>query len=157
MSELRTNKIVPKDGMPSGASGGGIVQVVYAEQATEVTSSTNTYITSGLSAIIRPSTSSNKVLIIGNLGGCDKRTGNTYMGVSLRRNGVEVYAPEGQALWTNNTETSSQTVSFQYLDTPGSTSDLTYEVFIASLANTAQVSVQWSNGRSAITLMEVSG
>ena len=35
MSELRTNKIYPRDGLPSGASGGGIVQVVQ-EIATTV-------------------------------------------------------------------------------------------------------------------------
>ena len=29
MSELRTNKIYPKDGLPSGAWGGGIIQIAY--------------------------------------------------------------------------------------------------------------------------------
>ena len=28
MSELRTNRIVPRDGLPSGADGGGIIQIV---------------------------------------------------------------------------------------------------------------------------------
>ena len=32
MSELRTNRIVPRDGIPSGASGGGIVQVVFVKK-----------------------------------------------------------------------------------------------------------------------------
>ncbi len=27
MSELRTNRIVPRDGLPAGAAGGGIIQV----------------------------------------------------------------------------------------------------------------------------------
>ena len=30
MSELRTNRIVPRDGLPSGSTGGGIIQVVQA-------------------------------------------------------------------------------------------------------------------------------
>ena len=35
MSELRTNRIVPRDGIPSG-SHGGIIQVKYATASTEV-------------------------------------------------------------------------------------------------------------------------
>ena len=30
MSELRTNSIVPKNGIPAGAAGGGIIQVMTA-------------------------------------------------------------------------------------------------------------------------------
>jgi len=36
MSELRTNRIVPRDGIPSG-SHGGIIQVKYATTSTQVT------------------------------------------------------------------------------------------------------------------------
>ena len=91
------------------------------------------------------------------MGGCDKRTGNTYMSVSLRRNGSEIYVPENQALWSSSTDNTSQTVSFQYLDSPATTSAVTYDVYFKSVADTAQVSVQWSAARSSITLMEVSG
>ena len=30
MSELRTNRIIPRDGLPAGSAGGGIIQVVQA-------------------------------------------------------------------------------------------------------------------------------
>ena len=36
MSELRTNRIVPRDGLPSGSFGGGIIQVRYAQQDTRL-------------------------------------------------------------------------------------------------------------------------
>ena len=36
MSELRTNRIVPRDGLVSGASG-GIIQVVHATATSETT------------------------------------------------------------------------------------------------------------------------
>ena len=36
MSELRTNRIIPRDGLPSGSSG-GIIQVVFAQTNTEFT------------------------------------------------------------------------------------------------------------------------
>ena len=37
MSELRTNKIYPRDGLPAGASGGGIIQTVTANDTTSTT------------------------------------------------------------------------------------------------------------------------
>ena len=36
MSELRTNRIVPRDGVPAGSFGGGIVQVRYAQQDSRI-------------------------------------------------------------------------------------------------------------------------
>ena len=38
MSELRTNRIVPRDGLPAGASGGGIIQVVQTTKTDPTTS-----------------------------------------------------------------------------------------------------------------------
>ena len=62
MSELRTNKIYPRDGLPAGANG-GIVQIVMATLANtqiQVTANTDTDI---ISATITPTSSSNKILI----------------------------------------------------------------------------------------------
>jgi len=157
MSELRTNKIYPRDGLPAGASGGGIIQTVYQNINSTVTSSSSTLVSAGFSISITPTSSSNKILVLGNMGGCDKRTNNTYMNVKLYRNGSAIYTPEVQALWTNNTNNSSQTVSFQYLDSPATTSSVSYDVYISSVGANSQVSVQWTNAYSSITLVEVSG
>ena len=61
MSELRTNKIYPKDGLPSGAWGGGIIQIAYGSydgSALSITSSTDI-----VSATITPQSSSSKILV----------------------------------------------------------------------------------------------
>ena len=61
MSELRTNKILPRDGLPSGSFGGGIVQVRFAahDSNTTFTGSTNDI----LSLNITPTSASNKILL----------------------------------------------------------------------------------------------
>ena len=41
MSELRTNKILPRDGLPSGAYGGGSVQVRHHVKSSTVTTTAN--------------------------------------------------------------------------------------------------------------------
>ena len=42
MSELRTNKILPRDGLPAGSFGGGIVQVRFAalDSSTSISATT---------------------------------------------------------------------------------------------------------------------
>ena len=74
MSELRTNKIVPRDGIPGGTSGdlngGGILQIVtkFKKDAGTLTSSytqNQEYPISGLSLTIKPSSSSSLIWIQG--------------------------------------------------------------------------------------------
>ena len=67
MSELRTNRIVPRDGLPSGASG-GVIQVVTAinndERSNTSHSITNgTWQFTGTTATITPTRSDSKILI----------------------------------------------------------------------------------------------
>ena len=66
MSELRTNRIVPRDGLVSGASG-GIIQVVQNVQGIGQVNS-GTYGTSeydiGLNCTITPQRSDSKILIL---------------------------------------------------------------------------------------------
>ena len=61
MSELRTNKILPRDGLPSGSFGGGIVQVRFAalDSSTTFTNTTRDILT----LQITPTSASNKILL----------------------------------------------------------------------------------------------
>ena len=67
-SELRVDKIVPTDGVPTGG-GGGIIQVVHATATTGVSQSysTNSFADTGLSASITPKFSTSKILVTGSL------------------------------------------------------------------------------------------
>ena len=65
MSELRTNQIFPRDGKPAGAMGGGIIQVVRAQNTTsnQRPSSTSTWTDVTPTVTITPTRSSNLVII----------------------------------------------------------------------------------------------
>ena len=70
MSELRTNRIVPRDGLPSGSSG-GIIQVVFAQtntQASQTNAATTqtTLFWTNLQATITPTRSDSKILVMAN-------------------------------------------------------------------------------------------
>tara|TARA_Y100000589_G_scaffold170400_1_gene161908 strand:- start:135 stop:572 length:438 start_codon:yes stop_codon:yes gene_type:complete len=76
MSELRTNRIVPKDGLATvtqtlgGNACGGIVQVRHSntkgQAFASAESGTSTFIATGISGSITPTRADNKILIIAN-------------------------------------------------------------------------------------------
>ena len=67
MSELRTNRIIPRDGLPSGSSG-GIIQVKQTVLDTVFTSNSTSYTdVTGMSVIITPQRSDSKILVMVNL------------------------------------------------------------------------------------------
>ena len=90
MSELRTNKIYPRDGLPAGASGGGIIQVVESSLSNSgATSTTSTsLVETGLQATITPSSASNKILCIWSL---QIRNDGARSGTGLRRNSTDIF------------------------------------------------------------------
>ncbi len=164
MSELRTNKIYPKDGLPAGAVGGGIIQIVKAEITTPTNqqpgSSSNTGWTDVTpTATITPSSSSNKVLIVPSvtcITGDNNHTrillkrGSTSIRIFNYYSSAGAYSPMTFAAW--------------HLDSPGTTSATTYKYQIAAGANHTQF--MWNyNGPdnteplrlAQVYLVEVSG
>ena len=63
MSELRTNRIVPRDGLVSGASGGVIQVKSTTKTDTFTTNSTSFTDITGLSVSITPTISDSKILV----------------------------------------------------------------------------------------------
>ena len=61
-SELRVDRIVPVDGIPTGG-GGGIIQIVQASTTSRVATGSNTYQATNLSATITPRFSTSKIYI----------------------------------------------------------------------------------------------
>ena len=139
------------------ASAGNVLQVVNATYGTEVSNSTNTYADTGLTATITPKFSTSKILVL--------VSQNTYKGngnvgnavnIKLFRNATDL----GRTVYVQNyTNTASELYSmatFQFLDSPSTTSATTYKTQFANLVNAALVGVQKdNNGLSTITLMEI--
>lgn len=173
MSQLRTNSIVPLDGLPAGASGGGIIQCVQTVKTNTFSGAANgtPLLVTGLSATITPSSTSNKILVIGHINYAS--LGTTYGGW-FRRNGVDIGIGDaagsrqrvslGMAFVTDLNQTN--TFIYSFLDSPASTSALTYQfyvnndngnnLFINRSSSDSDASVG-KRGISTVTLLEVSG
>ena len=157
MSELRTNRIVPRDGLPSGSSG-GVIQVRYGFTTSIVNSSTSSYVDSGITATITPTRSDSKVLVMTSISGVQKNTSDTYLKARLLRDSTEVALLDDGAGYTNsNAFNIVGTVTTNCVDSPATTSSVTYKVQFMSAGGNALVRVQTNSSLSTIVLMEIAG
>lgn len=142
---------IDKTDLPTGS----VLQVVYGSTSTTVSSSTNTYVDTNLTATITPTSSSSKILVVVNQNGTNKDTTSPYMAIRIVRGSTTVltYAiTDGYSSGSVNRWGSS---SASYLDSPATTSATTYKTQFCSLGNTAYVEVQNNNAVSTIILMEI--
>lgn len=154
MLGLDQDLIVGYRGVP-----GNVLQVVNATYSTPASSSTTTFADTGITATITPTSASSKVLVLVNQNGCRKDAVNTWMYLRLLRGGTNILDFERIAVYTNSAAVNAVgSCSLCYLDSPSTTSAVTYKTQFAS-ANGASVSVQAGDGginsASTITLMEI--
>ncbi len=173
MSELRTNRIVPRDGLPSGSSG-GIVQVksVTKTDGDFSTSSSSYTDVTGLSVSITPTRADSKILIFANLHGVGDSSTQAYFRFMRDSTAICVATDVGSRVpatlgsmyedQTNDTNSCSQ----HFLDSPSTTSAVTYKIQARTqgsgsiyLNRSAGDQNNSTSGRftSTLTVMEVSG
>jgi hypothetical protein len=140
--------------MPAGS----VLQVVQGVYSTTVTSTSNTYIDTGLTATITPSSTSSKILVMFDQQGVGKVTNNTSVSLRLMRGTTQIQVPGEYSPYTASTvELRGTSVSSTFLDSPNTTSATTYKVQLRSLSNNASALVNDPQGNSNITLMEIAG
>lgn len=145
-------------GIPTWASpagGGKVLQVIQTTSTTEVTSSTNSQITTGLTASITPSATSSKILILASsiFKKTNSNSGNRIQ-VQINRGATNILISENVTY--NNTAVENWSPwSAVYLDSPSTTSSTTYDITFANAQNVASASAQAANSRGSIVLMEI--
>ena len=154
MSELRTNRIVPRDGLPAGSSG-GIIQIVQDTNSSESSTSSSSYVTSGLSLNITPTSASNKILVCFNLP-LQSGAHNLRAAVGLHRGGSQIYLAQRESLFNNSSSNNSETVSGMFLDSPATTSAVTYDVRVRVSGGSGTFYWAVSSTVGTLTAMEVS-
>jgi len=144
---------------------GSVLQVVQGTLNSFVTTSSSTYSDIGLSATITPSSSANRILIFSTIEGTGKNTGNTKIGLRLLRDStaINVFSTEtGRSTdYGANAQVDVGTISAVNLDSPSTTSAITYKIQLASVSNVAQVFINNFGASpalgSTLILMEIKG
>ena len=170
-SELRVDKIVPTNGVPTGG-GGGIIQVVHSSATTEVSQAnsgtTQTTLTdTGLSATITPKFSTSKVLVlVHQTYQIDNGSNDVQFQINmLLRDGSNNTLHGGMgynALRWKNMISTSNVYSLNFLHSPNTTSAFTYKMTMnyyymsSGSGNLRAQRDDQANCQSEMTLMEVS-
>ena len=173
MSELRTNRIIPRDGLPSGSSG-GIIQVksVVKTDLFNTASSSFTDIT-GLSVSITPTRADSKILFQFHLGSFQNQNNTSRAFVRMMRDSTAICVGDAATghectaavcSRANDDNHTQFPVSMQFLDSPSTTSAVTYKLQASCgndggtiyLNSPGTVDAQSGNTASTITVMEIS-
>ena len=148
-------------GVPTRAQlpAGTVLQVVQAVYSTQTASTSTTQATTGLSASITPTSSTNKILVLVS-NPMRSSNGSVYgIRMKLTRNGSEIFTPMNVWSYSGPSTSSfdkSYLASFNYLDSPSTTSATTYTMTFAKAFNESYtVYAQIDNDSATITLMEI--
>ena len=171
-SELRVDKIVPTDGVAANSGnvsyGGGIVQVVYTHIPASLGSYSNnstTYNDSGHDVLITPKFATSKILVsVGVQIYSTNSSHHAYVGIVKNDSGdlSGTGHPAGvlhhtSCLWETGTGGQAGNVSFQYLDSPNTTNQVKYSIYIKSDSTSNTVYINGSTHSDGyISAMEVS-
>ena len=139
---------------------GSVLQTVTANTNTAVTTTSSTYSATGLTASITPTSTSSKILVSVSQNGVYK-DGNNTSGIDIRlvSNGGSAMdiVLAGRAAGDSAGVFSIGSVSGTFLNSPNSTSSITYSTDFRAVSNTNTAYVQVYSATSSITLMEIQG
>ena len=165
MSELRTNRIVPRDGLPSG-SAGGIIQVVFSPLATGSTVTVNSSsFVDVMSASITPTRSDSKILVqVTSSPKTNGSSSNFQFGAQIQRDSTTIMYDNEYLQMNNGYAPNSFNGAYTVLDSPASTSALTYKFRVKETVDGRELYFENSTdntgnyyNKHTMTLMEVSG
>ena len=142
---------------------GKILQVVQTTYSTATGVSNTSYIDSGITASITPSSTSSKILVIVSISGrvYTQQSGDRAYSQNIVRGSTQVH--QNVLLLQSGTGANGYATypikDMTYLDSPSTTSSTTYKVQFAvnNTANDTSMRINESSGVSTITLMEIAG
>jgi len=164
-SQIATTAFV-QDALGTISTTGRIVQIVESVTATGVDSSSDTLVGTGHTATITPSSSSNKILVLMSFGFAQTNinaSNGTNAFWSLYRGATNLGTGSGfsaNCLGMANVNTSGNTSSiyiqesYQLLDSPATTSSITYQTYVRRSGNATAGYNTMGNAR--IILLEIS-
>ena len=165
MSELRTNRIIPRDGLVSGASG-GVIQVVFSSLATGSTVTVNSSsFVDIMSASITPTRSDSKILVqVTSSPKTNGSSSNFQFGAQIQRDSTTIMYDNEYLQMNNGYAPNSMNGAYTVLDSPASTSALTYKFRVKETVDGRELYFDNSTdntgnyyNKHTMTLMEISG
>jgi|14_taG_2_1085336.scaffolds.fasta_scaffold68850_2 hypothetical protein len=139
---------------------GAVLQVVEGTHATNETTTSTSYVATGLDAVITPSATSSKILVNitfpADFEGSVTHSGGDY---AIYRDSTHILPMNGDSYYTNQSGGGNVGVnaSLQKLDSPNSTSAITYKLYMRARNSNTTMKSCHNGGMGTVTLMEIKG
>ena len=132
---------------------GKLIQVVQATYTAEFSTTSTSFVATGLTASITPSSSSNKILVMVNTTQtCTSASTNTYFTVYRGATNIGFGTDSSLAKYVATSGYVITPVAINYLDSPATTAATTYTGYFRTTGGTGYVN---SSTSGTITLMEI--
>ena len=161
LTKINNNTLSAITGLPAGV-GGKVLQVVTATDETQRSTTTTSFVTASnnLSVDITPSATSSKIYVVAHTN-CYGANSNTNIYYTIFRDNTNLGSGADGMLalhkpqYTTSYNTASYNACMTILDSPSSTSEITYQVYIKPTGGTGYIN--YHNGKSVITAYEIAG
>jgi len=141
--------------LPAAIPTGKVLQVVMGSTGTETTNTSNDWADTSLTVTITPSSSSSKVYIAVSQNELYTTSANVGISVRLLRDSTSICQFANYVSYSSADDFNGESCNF--LDSPSSTSALTYKIQFKPSGGSAMVKAQSNSGVSTITAMEIAG
>ena len=136
---------------------GSVIQVVQENSTTQTSTTSTSFVSANLSASITPISSNSKILIFYST---SSLSSNGRIKVTVFRggvsSGVNISPSTNEFEMQHSQVTEAAAISFSILDSPSTTSAITYEVAFAA-RDSGTMFVSHTSSPSVLTLMEIAG
>jgi hypothetical protein len=164
---LNSDGKVPAAGLASGAAranfgAGAVLQVAWDRDSNSVATQSSTFVDGGVNASITPTSASSKILVFVKepvTGDVDNDAQNYVEGqYRLMRDSTEVLLSNASVQFSRGGQMRGADAGFYYLDSPNTTSTITYKTQykVSATPNGRSLSIN-SSGVASMVLMEIAG
>ena len=160
--KLNNQSISAVSALPAGITTGKVLQVVTATDSTQRNTNSTSFVTASntLSVNITPSATSSKVFVVVNTTAYNNNSG-VSMALTIYRDSSDL----GNGVYgminsydtnTSGQRTIGQPTSMSVLDSPSSTSQLTYQVYVRTDSG-GEIYFNYADIKASITAFEIAG
>ena len=148
-----SGQVIPKAALPTGS----VLQVVSAQYVTETSTTSSSYVDTGWTFSITPTFSTSKIFIVARI--ASRVIGYAFGSLQFVRGASTVLGPGPNTAYETGITTTSADLrnvnSYVYLDSPATTSSVTYKVQMVSFSGYQYI--VFPNGNPAsVVMMEIS-
>jgi hypothetical protein len=136
---------------------GSVLQVVNLHFTTQTATSGTSYVDSGITLSITPSSTSSKVFVTVTVGGFEIGPSRLSMYTNLVRGSTQIFQPNGYVGYPGGSTRTFPATSYSFLDSPATTSSTTYKVQFKGAGGSGAVTLNVNASESTITLTEIQG